>query len=342
MTYCIVTIYKSQNCGSFLQAYALGKAVESLGGDVCYYRYRDRENKKIIKMIIKSLIKFNFRSVKRLLKQQKTFKSLTGSFHKTTSKTLPFYILGSDTIWDISSPFFGRRHSIFFGEIFTKSRVFSYAPSIGYANKNDFLSAIWIKEALAHLDCISVREKRARDVISQFTDKPISLVCDPTLLIPKEIYCKLAGKESRKGTLLIYFYGKIPDEYKSELRDIASSENLKLVSFGSSNPWCDTIEPFDPVCFLALYRDSEYVFTNTFHGTVFAHIYNKRFAVAEENKPKIQDFLAKMGTSEKSVSHNKSIKSVFDSEFDFDEINRVMSEERSSGISYLAECTGLK
>lgn len=334
MKCCIVTVYNSQNCGSFLQAYALGKAIESLGHEAFYYKIHNTEKKRMIKTALKSLAKLNFASFSISLQQPKRFQKAISIINETELDDYPTYILGSDTIWDIHTAAFLNNYKTFWGIKFKNAKIIAYAPSIGFSEENDFKNADWLKDALEEMSAISVREKKAKRILQKYTETPIEIVCDPTLLLRKDQFNKIAPKQGM-DCIFLYYYGKVPDEFKQAILSKSKKEGIKVVSFGSANSWCDINEPYDPIRFLELYRSARYIITNTFHGTVFSHIYNKKFAMIKSNKPKIYDFLEKMGTLDKVADKPSEIEKVLDSDFDYEKIEMRIEEERKHGFEYL-------
>ena len=48
MKACIVTVYNSTNCGSFLQAYSLKYALEKLGAEVTFLKTGVKKNRRML------------------------------------------------------------------------------------------------------------------------------------------------------------------------------------------------------------------------------------------------------------------------------------------------------
>ena len=65
---------------------------------------------------------------------------------------------------------------------------------------------------------------------------------------------------------------------------IARAEDLKIVTFGNYNTWCDLNLPYDPLLFLSIYDKADYIITNTFHGTVFSILYHKNFVARNKSR----------------------------------------------------------
>lgn len=343
----IITVYNSQNCGSYLQAYALIEYLNTAGKNaVCIeHCFLDRSTSrvKIIKAVVINIFRGRFFDSLIPVKQNNVFRN---SYRKMRIEKLDdnidIIILGSDTIWDVSTPYFRNHHDFFWGTTFSGKRIISYAPSIGYSKKEHLEACPWIAEALRGMDMISVRDTGAMALLQPYCDQKISLVCDPTFLLMQEQYMQIATEVKEDNFIFLYYYGHMAEMNVNQLKVIADQEGLKIITFGGSNRWCDQNEPYDPLRFLGLYNKAKYVVTNTFHGTVFAHIFKKKFAVLHSEKPKIIDLLNRMGTSDKSTFGGRKIADILASEFCYEEIEQHIEAERATGIAYLDEALGVK
>lgn len=344
----IVTVYASQNCGSFLQAFALAKKIELLGCEATFVRqsFKKHSQSKIsyIKFLCKALLKMDFLAVKLESKKRKAFSRTIKKLNILPGNNVAdLYILGSDTIWDISQPYFMYHKDVFWGSKFDKTSVASYAPSVGYAKEISVEQQKWIANALDNMKAISVRDESSYNLIKPFTKKEIEFTCDPTFLISVDEYYKLSRDIviDYDKFIFLYFYGRMSQEQKKEICTFAQKNNLKIVTFSHLNRWCDVCEPYDPIRFLALYEKAEYVVTNTFHGTVFANIFEKKFAVLNVKKPKVIDLLKRLSKSDKMTNDNNSLEDVLMSDFDYLETKKVIESDRQKGEMYLAKVISL-
>ena len=292
----IVTVYNSENSGSFLQAYALSQTLKKNGNETAFVRQNHRDHSasltNYLKLIAKAAIRGNFEGVKRLAIRRKAFQCACQHLQIVDELTAPSCcILGSDVIWDITVPFFRNHHSFFWGTQFKNSKVISYAASVGFAKEKDLEACSFVRSSLKNMQMVSVRDKTSKQLLQLYCDKEIQIVCDPTYLLDKEEYNAIAAPTDLRQFLFIYYYGKMTQEDRAAIQELAKKEGLKMVTFGNHNSWCDVSLAYDPLLFLSLYDKAEYIITNTFHGTVFATIYEKKFAVIKNDKPKVLNVL---------------------------------------------------
>jgi hypothetical protein len=79
---------------------------------------------------------------------------------------------------------------------------------------------------------------------------------------------------------LIYAYdGRINSEVEIEaIQSFAKENNLKTLSAGLYQSWCDKNISANPFEILGYVKNARYVVTDTFHGSVFSIKYKKPFA----------------------------------------------------------------
>jgi len=243
-------------------------------------------------------------------------------------------------IWDVTGGLFRKHHSFFWGSQFHPTRVISYAASIGFSKKEDLEKVDFVRSSLEKMAAVSVRDEASQALLQPYCDKDIHLVCDPTYLIGREDYDAIAKPTDLKKFIFLYHYGNLPTADREALQAIAKSENLKIVTFGRDNTWCDLNLPYDPLLFLSIYDKADYIITNTFHGTVFSTIYEKRFAVVKTDKQKVLNVLKMCGLSDKMTETAADYDSILHSEFDYEMTRQNIARERMNSLQYLSQALG--
>lgn len=223
----------------------------------------------------KRLINFN--------KFNKAFLKFTKSKLYNNSKSfseIDCFVCGSDQIWN---PNYYNSIDLLTGNLLYPKRSISYAASFGINNlpenkKNSF------KNALKNLDAISVREIQGVEICNDLGFNECSVNIDPTFLISEEEWIKVLKKPSKelpKKYIATYFLGNIDKENEIIINDYCSKINAKRIDLNSVNSleWFD-IDPFE---FLYVIKNAEFVFTDSFHASVFSIIFNKKFLTANRN-----------------------------------------------------------
>lgn len=296
----IVTVYNSQNSGSFLQAFAMHAILTKLGLDVGFYKRNDSESSHSKRIVIARCIK-KMRSLKfgeainelcvwftfnHLLKRFSIYDK-NSSFYNQTE----YVILGSDTIWNFDKSYFRSHADIFLGSSFEGKKVFSYAVSAANTSADIFNSVVE-KYGLQHLSTILVRDAYTKDLVEGVAGREAKIVTDPTLLLDKSDYAPLYQTiDISVPYLLLYYFGDISTEIQNAIISYASSHNLKVVSMPYVRKWCDMSRNQDPRNMVSYFQHAAAVITNTFHGCALSLVFEKPFAVHNEGKNKITSFL---------------------------------------------------
>lgn len=332
----IITVYNSLNCGSFLQAYALSKTLKNS-------HYENYLLRRSLSDEIKLKINKNIRYVVSALRGESFSNQKYRNFVLAqkmlpiarNKKKMPCYILGSDVIWDVADRYFKKSWATFWGTQLKNAKIISYAPSVGFAKAEDIEKCGYIREALGRMSAVSVRDETSKELLQPYCDKEIQIVCDPTYLLDREEYDAIEKPTDLNNFLFIYYYGRLPADYCKSIQAFAKQKGLKTVTFGSRNRWCDISLAYDPLLFLSMYDKADYIITNTFHGTVFATIYEKPFAVIKNETPKIHDVLKLCEMSDKMTETAEDIKPILESDFCYETTRRNILREREKSLQYL-------
>ena len=98
----IITVFKTENCGSFFQAWALQKLLQYWKREVFFFDYQYEFNswKKRYLSILKCLMKFRFKRARDIIQKSKEFRKMRSYFKITEdhNSNVDIAIFGSDTI----------------------------------------------------------------------------------------------------------------------------------------------------------------------------------------------------------------------------------------------------
>jgi len=248
-------------------------------------------------------------------------------------------ICESDVIWSPNS-MAGNFDPTFFMALdsMKDKRRIAYAPSLANAeftkDQEEQFTGL-----LKNVDYISCRERYAAEYTSKFTDKRVSHVLDPTLLLNEKDYLEITEKRLiTEKYLLIYFPLQFMPELVKQAKSYAKKRGLKVVEISSY-----VLEKFKHKTytdagigeFLSLVKNAEVVFSNSFHGVCFSVLFEKEFyAYSRKTGRKIEDICKLLGLE------NRFIRNFNFSEqepIDYNKINRIISEERIKSIEWLKE-----
>lgn len=295
-----ITFQAADNYGAFLQAYALQRyLVFYLHEDNVILNYIPdciKTHYKILKWprskqdVIRNMVLLPF--IKKLNNRKEAFQRdrkkyliLTKEFDSIEEynfiiKQYDLCIAGSDQIWNLDSEDFSE---LFF--LPGAKRKISYAASAG--NKLPLEWKTVYEKQLVSFERISVRENNAVPYFNnlKLPKKEIDVCIDPTFLLDKCEYIKIAGsKRLIDGRYIVYYSIKNDDESMKIAEAFGKYCGLPVYAIYSRT---STLKAYrygmkiyydaGPVEFLNILNNSEYVLTNSFHGTALSIILQKRF-----------------------------------------------------------------
>lgn len=325
------------NYGNRLQAFALNKYLNSMGKyKVESVLLKKHDEKIFTKKIITTRLKIWLLSIKQKIftnKLEKYFASrLENCNNFTKNNTIlsskeytrkmleesdyDIFIVGSDVVWAQKNNSVNR---IRFLDIKKRNvKKISYAASFGQDWIPEENKKV-IKEKLNSFDAISVREKSSIELLENIGIKHIVHTCDPTLLIDKTEWKKLSKKPQDfqlcDKYIFVYLLGKDKNQ-RDEIKRIAKQENLKIVNIPHANgiisdvdyDFSDVnIDDCSPENWIWLIENCEYFFTDSFHGSIFATIFEKKFLIlTREGKQNINnrmiDYMDTIDSKDKFVN----------------------------------------
>ena len=311
----ILTFHRAYNYGAILQAYCLQEYLKSLGHDSYIIDYKPAfiskykpTLKNVIKSgsIISSLLKLSIYPLMRLLieKRQKTvsnFFDLYNLFPYNGIDSLESFdaiALGSDQIWNPAITG-GSYDPLFWGVDFP-CRVFSYAAS----SKQKQLSPSdesFIKDAFQKLHRISVREFTVKDLLQPFTDKKISVVLDPTLLVDEKVLRNIIINQRTPARPYILIYEvSYHESCNSFALNLGKKYGIDVIRVASSAVGFmyykkNVVRNVSVQEFLALIAGATCVVTTSFHGTSLSIALDKNFYTILTHKVEDERMISLLG-----------------------------------------------
>lgn len=205
---------------------------------------------------------------------------------KMTSNTKKFsevecFVCGSDQIWN---PNYYSNIDLMTGKLKNPKRSVSYAASFGVSKIPDDKRKSF-SEALKNLEAISVREEQGLNICKDLGFNECSVNIDPTFLLSKDEWLKVIKKPKQQlppKFVVTYFLGTVEKKVDDIIKDYCKKNDLERVDLNSVEvlKWFD-ITPFE---FLYLINSAEFVFTDSFHASVFSIIFGKKFLTAERTE----------------------------------------------------------
>lgn len=349
----IISMQRVNNFGSFLQAYSLKKHIEAKGHDCEFIDIKPGEkiveNQKREVNYLSKIDRYFFRRIRHYFFSKRRNRNFTKKYSNwlgltdetNWEKNYDVVIIGSDEVFNCTQSRWGLSPNLLGADI-NADKIITYAVSCGYTTY-DKLVELGVEEKVSsylnNIDSFSVRDKNTFEFIKKLIDKDSIYHLDPVFLygFEDEIKEKQLGYEY----VLIYAYdGRIKN--KEEIRAIqkfAKDNNLKTLSAGLYQSWCDKNISADPFEILGYVKNARYVVTDTFHGSVFAIKYKKPFAVLirDSNKEKLSDLLSRFALENHNLVVVSDLPSILQMPIHSENIDKIIISYKGGAMKYLSK-----
>lgn len=347
----IITFHCAHNYGAVLQAYALQEQLKLLGHNVSILDYRPdylvapyklwnksryqgtiQEN---IKAFIVDLMTLFRRVVKYYRFEQFISKCLTLSSGANNISS-DVIVVGSDQIWSYR---FTKFDPMYFGLIDNNKRtpIIAYAASMeGYSLSTDQINIF--KDLISNIDSISVREASLKKFVSEMSNKVVTHVLDPTLLIDKKCWqCFVRPHMSDDKYVLIYDMKNVSN-IKTYAENISRHINCRILQINPivHKEWRRGVkQTSSPAEFIRLFANASYVVTTSFHGTAFAIIFNIPFVTIKCNDHKESRLLSLLDSLSLNSRLVDSVNFDVNLEIDWTVVNRKLSDLKKISTDFI-------
>lgn len=241
-------------------------------------------------------------------------------------------VVGSDQIW---RPYMYDAANFYFLGFTGDNKIIriAYAPSLAL-DKWPFEkeTTIQLKELIKKFDAVSVREKPSVRVIKEYLGVDAKWVLDPTMLLDKEDYLAVCKGESQHKEKFVFAYILDMTEEKREMAEQTSKKlgcDIRYLTAEKVQSY-DTIEKW-----LANFRDTCYVITDSYHGTVFSLIFQKQFYCfynAKRGTARMDSLKELTGLEERFI---QSPVEVLDNDINYDIVNQKIYSMRGVSSEFL-------
>lgn len=312
----LVTCYFQPNFGSQLQAYATQLLFDNMGvpnETICIEGLRKEINTAKCKYFFSRIwdvntIKDKFATIKKVwalktkgemfkrnmaernrmlnsfaqnmfhISKQYTSKAELG----TEADNYAAFVVGSDQLW-LPSNIEADYYTLNF--VPDNVNKIALATSFGISklpNRQAQKAAAFLRR----LDYCSVREQSGQKIIKDLTGRDVPVVCDPTILFTSEEWSHIVPHERfyKEKYIFCYFLGNNPIQ-RELVKRVQKETGYKIVQLQHCDEYIASDVDFPdyapynvgPAEFVQLIRDAEFVFTDSFHCTVFSLLYKKKF-----------------------------------------------------------------
>jgi coenzyme F420-reducing hydrogenase beta subunit len=266
---------------------------------------------------------------------------------------LDIVICGSDQIWsksiiDFNRTFFGGDFNGDMGE--NRVMLASYAASLGTSDLTDEAQKQNFQYLLRGFDYVSVREYAQSDLLANAIGMPVTVCCDPTLLLNANEYKPIVAERPYAGQYVYehYYYNENLKHLHAFTVKLLHSTGFPLV-VNVSTPQhkfeetvVDGTKNWAVEEILAALYHAEFVTTSSFHAVVFSILFRKRFwyiLKGDETDTRITDILHTLGLENRIIDGHRPLPDDYTQAPDWVQVNAKLWELRKSSIDYLIGIT---
>lgn len=366
----ILTQHLHINYGGLLQAFALQKTVKNLGFEAATNSVLLKAKRKIT---IKRILFFCINKAKTVAKVILGHNVMTPEKYKTISRNTQRFVnqfIQTEQITILSDASVEKYDIVLVGsdQVFRKpyspvSEYFlnalkdrndkiklTYAASFGIDDLSEWTEEdIAICKTLApKFKAVSVREDSGVEIFKNVFNTHAELVLDPTFLLEKEDYEKIIDEEDsavKSNILMCYVLDKSPEKTQI-INQIMQKTGLDLLEVMPEEVFNKHTKDIEKCVYpsvskwIAGFRDADFVVTDSFHGTVFAIIFNKPFVCIgnkERGLSRFTSLLKIFGLENRLIFSPEDYSDNLLENSDYEKVNSIKKQWQEKSIAFLKD-----
>ena len=361
----LLTNFNGPNYGAMLQAWALWRTLAERGHEVTFFHsiWNGWWDVPLWKCFygrslhgMRSKFRDHFRHPITAFSQSFPATPHLRDFaaHHAAAAGFDAVIVGSDQVWNPRwvLPWLDIQ---FLGFVPDGCRRIAYAASLAVrswgSEKRAEAGAL-----LRRFDAVGVREKSGEDVVRSLADVPVRTVLDPVLLHGPAFYEPMFSDVAppERSTIFTYFAGSTPVAAEARCLRAALSHRPKAELRSDKIPAvrglpgrllhrCGIDGAVPVASWLAGIARSSFVLSDSFHGTAFALLFHRPFAVrlfrgADEGmNERLRSLLDLVGLPERAFCDDElpRLPSLLDRPVDWAAVDRRLAAARADSLAFL-------
>lgn len=362
----IVTITEGCNYGNRLQNWALQTVINELGYSTTtlfHYTRNVRWYMAHVKDFIKQIFFWMLNKENSLAHYKRLF-----NFFEYNKKYIFFsdlkivdnkvigdgiddygkFVVGSDQVWNTDLDIIPPNLETYFLRFVDRQKRIAYAASFGRSKVDDTYCSK-IQSFVQEFNKISVREIVGEKIVYSMTEIHVPVVLDPTLLIDKNQWLIFAKKPDFANTKYILTYFLDDTLYSKEIIKKIEKKfpGLNVINLRSEFYKCKSKKDLyeylvNPNEFVWLIANAQFVYTDSFHATVFSVIFGKAFMVykrcskeGEGMEGRLASLLGMFNLTDKMGEFDGIL--TVPSGYDVSKTDEIINIEKEKSIKYLKD-----
>lgn len=227
----------------------------------------------------------------------------------------------------------------------------SFASSFGVSNI-PWYQKKRTKEFLDRIPYVSMRENRGAEIVKELTGRDVPVLMDPVFYFDKEGWNRLVPYSAVDWNdyIFCYFLGNNP-EHRKAAKQLSEETGKKIVTLRHLDRYVPEDETFgdyapyavDPGIFLNILRNAAHVCTDSFHGSVFSIIHEKKFLVFDRyssqsgtsKNSRIDSLCQNLGLESRRFRSEKTVLDAIDQPIDYVSVRQKLDNCHKETRSYL-------
>lgn len=262
-------------------------------------------------------------------------------------------VTGSDQLWSPAGLPTNYYNLMFVPD---SIRKISFASSFGVSNI-PWYQMKRTREYLNRIQHISMRENRGAEIVKELTGRTVPVVMDPVFYFDKQEWEALIPPAAPEweNYIFCYFLGANP-EHREAAKKLAAQTGKKIVTLRHLDRYVAGDEDFgdyapydvDPARFLSILRNADYICTDSFHGSAFSILHEKKFVVfdrynsrsANSKNSRIDSLCRNLGLEDRRYSGQPDILQLMEQEIDYAAVVEKTAQYRVNMKDYLSQALG--
>lgn len=349
----IVTVHRANNYGAAVQAYALQHILRNYGldaqfidyvGDFLKYPFGIENFRK------KGLVgeTFTFLGELSRLPRRKKFNEFRKSYFICTEEVkkeelcgleeqFDLFIAGSDQVWNYKITNQDGAYLLDFVKNYDKKG--SYAASFGLT-RIERKYREWYSQNLSNIKYLNIREKSAIPIVKKYTNRTPKVVLDPTLLLAKTEWEKIAVNPKMQGDYILSYQVGIDRHLVKYTAFLSKATGLPVYSIPFTQGGYIKMHPVwnsGPLEWLGWIKNARYVVTDSFHGMALSIIFERNFAVnissqGQALSSRLKDLLNLTGIKGRNIDE---IGNIVVEEIDYSKVNIKLEKHKKYSLGVI-------
>lgn len=349
----VITFHNYDNYGAILQSYGLQKKLKELGADseIIDYRCDYISNPfRLVNLKEKGFFNYIYGAIghicyiprRRKCNQFRKLMRYSDPVHSKNMKPVAdkydIYLAGSDQIWDYKLTNFDTTYLLDF--VAKGKKKISYAASMGEHIPPKKYRGTY-RRLLGEFDKILVRESYGAEIVEELIGTKPECTCDPTLLLTAKEWNKLLKEPGKKKPYILVYQLGINKEIVNFVKRLKKKTGCKVVYI----PFpligllkCQMKISIGPAEWMGLFKNAEYVVSDSFHGIVFALLFNRKFfgmTNGHHKNQRMEQLLKRVKLTDRTIDAVSDKK--LTEEIDFSYANEQLKQMRIESMELLKE-----